>query len=246
MSDKRAKNTESSAPGMPLNKFIAQAGISSRRKAVDLIKEGHVKVNGKVVREPGFRVSRDDAVKVKNKLIKAESLCYVMLNKPRGYITSLKDERGRPTVGQLVNIRERVYPVGRLDFNTTGLLLMTNDGELAQKLAHPRFQAPKVYDVTVHKPVIEKDIEWMLKGVRLKDGVVMVDSCFVLPKAKGSKVRLTTHSGKNRVVRRLFEHLGYIVEKLDRVSFVGLSKKGLAPGTWRFLTAQEIRRLKKL
>ncbi len=247
------KNTPKQSPApmplnMPLNKYIAHAGICSRRHAVELIKDGHVKVNGKVIKEPGFKVSSQDAVKVKNRLIKSEQSVYIVLNKPRGVVTTVSDERGRSTVIDLIKLpkKQRVYPVGRLDVNTTGVLLLTNDGDLAQKLAHPSNRVPKVYDVTVHKPLDPALIEHLKKGVHLKDGITQVDDCFILPSAKQNKIRITLHSGKHRIVRRIFEHFGYIVEKLDRVKFAGISKRGLSVRDWRKLTTTEINRLKGL
>ncbi len=240
------KTPKQTITSMPLNKYIAQAGICSRRHAVELIKDGHVKVNGKVVREPGFKASAQDAVKVKNRLIQSQAAIYVILNKPRGVVTTVSDEHGRPTVIDLIKLpkKQRVYPVGRLDINTTGVLLLTNDGELAQKLAHPSNRIPKVYDVTVHKPIDSVVTEHLKKGVHLKDGVTQVDDCFILPGVKQNKIRIKLHSGKYRIVRRILEHFGYIVEKLDRINFAGISKRGLGVRDWRRLKTTEIKRLK--
>jgi 23S rRNA pseudouridine2605 synthase len=236
---------------MPLNKYIAQAGVCSRRKAVELVKEGAVRVNGRVELEPGYVVQPKDTVKVGGKLLRPvapQEYVYVLLNKPSGYVTTVQDEKGRPAVVELVNLpsKPRLYPVGRLDITTTGVLLLTNDGDLAQKLSHPSFNASKVYDVKVHKALDLQDLELLKKGVRLEDGVARVDEYFVLPDRTQQKVRITLHSGKNRVIKRLFEQLRYFVEKLDRVEFCGLSKKGLARGTWRFLTKREVEKLKKI
>ena len=232
---------------MPLNKYIAQAGICSRRNAVELIKEGHVKVNGKVVKEPGFKVSSDHSVKVKNRLIKKEELIYILLNKPRGVVTTVSDEKGRRAVVDLIKLpkKQRVFPVGRLDINTTGVLLLTNDGYLAQKLAHPSNRIAKVYDVTLHKEIYPEALDQLKKGIRLEDGVIAVDDYYLIPGPKKNKIRVTLHSGKNRIVRRMFEHMGLIVEKLERVSFAGISKRGLGRGDYRRLTKKEIERLKK-
>jgi 23S rRNA pseudouridine2605 synthase len=251
---KAPKKTEQKAAAsalMPLNKYIAQAGVCSRRKAVELVKEGLVRVNGRVELEPGYAVQPKDAVKVSGKLIAPVSpkeYVYVLLNKPAGYVTTVQDEKGRPAVVELVNLpsKPRLYPVGRLDINTTGVLLLTNDGDFAQKMSHPSFKASKVYDVKVHKALDPQDLELLKKGVRLTDGVAHVDEYFILPDQSKQKVRITLHSGKNRVIKRLFEQLRYFVEKLDRVEFCGLSKKGLARGTWRFLTKREVEKLKKM
>lgn len=247
-SKKTAKKPTQIAAGMPLNKYIAQTGICSRRNAVELIKDGCVTVNGKVITAPGHRVISSDAVKVNNKLLAQQEHVYVMLNKPRGVVTTLKDQSKRRTVVDLVTLpkKVRVFPVGRLDINTTGVLIMTNDGDLAHALAHPSNEISKVYDVTTHRAIEEKDIEAIKRGVRLNDGVVRVDDCQLLSEAKRNKMRITLHSGKNRVVRRLFEHLRFFVERLDRVKFAGLAKKDLPLGAWRYLTQAEIERLKSL
>lgn len=237
---------QSPLAGMPLNKYIAISGVCSRRNAVELIKEGHVKVNGKVIKEPGFRVTSDHSVKVKNRLISSQELVYLVLNKPRGVVTTVSDEQGRPTVLDLISLarKHRIYPVGRLDINTTGVLILTNDGDLAQKLAHPKGAIPKVYDVTVHKPLPPEAPDAIKAGIRIDGGILEVDDCHLLASPKNTKIRVTIHSGKNRIIRRLFEVLGYIVEKLDRVSFAGITKKGLALGEWRELKKAEVDRLK--
>lgn len=245
---KKVTSTKSPLEGTQLNKYIAIAGVCSRRNAVELIKEGHVKVNGKVIKEPGHRVMSGDAVKVKNRLLSGQQEpVYVLLNKPQGVVTTVSDEQGRATVIDLIKLPkgQRVYPVGRLDVNTTGVLILTNDGNLAQKLAHPSHQLAKVYDVTVHRAIESNDVELIKKGVRLKDGIMAVDDVFMIETPKQNKIRITIHSGKNRVVRRLFEAMGYIVEKLDRLSFGGISKRGLSVGQWRTLKKIEIERLLK-
>lgn len=231
---------------MPLNKYIALSGVCSRRNAVELIAQGHVKVNGKTVKEPGFKVASQDVVKVKNKLVRVQEHIYIVLNKPRGVVTTVRDEKGRPAVVDLIKLPKdkRVYPVGRLDVNTTGVLLLTNDGELAQKLAHPSYQVAKVYDVTVHRAIDEETVDRISKGVHLDNVVVRVDDYFIISSPKNNKIRITIHTGQNRIVRRLFEHLGYIVEKLDRISFAGISKKGLTLGHWRMLKKTEVTSLK--
>lgn len=233
---------------MPLNKYIAQAGVCSRRNAVDLIEGGHVKVNGSIIREPGYKVSQEDNVKVHNKLLSKQDYVYVVLNKPRGTVTTVSDEQGRPSVVDLVKLpkKTRLFPVGRLDINTTGVLFLTNNGDLAQTLAHPSNHIEKVYEITVHKEIAPSDIEYIKKGVRLSDGVVQIDNLYLLPTPKKNMVGLTIHSGKNRVVRRVFDAINYFVEKLDRVSCAGITKKGLARGEWRYLTKREVEKLKKL
>ncbi len=236
-------------PGeMPLNKFVAHCGLCSRRKAVDLIKEGKVTVNGKVVLEPATKVTTADVVTMQDKKITpTKNLVYILLNKPKGYITTTDDPEGRKTVMDLIQDaaeNERVYPVGRLDRNTSGLLLLTNDGELAQRLAHPKHNIKKIYQVELDKPLTKTDFEKIIAGVTLEDGVALVDALgYVDPKDK-KQVGIEIHSGKNRIVRRIFEHLEYTVEKLDRVMYAGLTKKTLNRGQWRFLSEKEVILLK--
>jgi len=233
--------------GIRLNKFIANAGISSRREADQHISEGKVKVNGKVVTELGFKVKPSDEVAFEGKLIKREKLVYVLLNKPKGFITTMDDPKGRKTVMDLVAAagQERIYPVGRLDRNTTGLLLFTNDGELAKKLTHPKHKAAKIYQVELDKPITEEDFLKIEEGISLEDGEVKVDKIAILsPDAK--KLGLEIRIGRNRIVRRTFEHLGYEVVKLDRTTFAGLTKKDLPRGKWRFLKQKEVINLKHL
>ena len=236
-------------PGeMPLNKFVAHCGLCSRRKAVDLIKEGKVTVNGKVVIEPATKVTSNDVVTMQDKKITpTKNLVYILLNKPKGYITTTDDPEGRKTVMDLIQDaaeNERVYPVGRLDRNTSGLLLLTNDGELAQTLAHPKHNIKKIYQVELDKPLTKGDFEKIVEGVTLEDGVAFVDALgYVDPKDK-KQVGIEIHSGKNRIVRRIFEHLEYTVEKLDRVMYAGLTKKTLNRGQWRFLNEKEVILLK--
>lgn len=232
---------------MQLNKFLAHAGIASRRAAVELIKKGSVSVNGTIIKDPGHRVIEGDLVKVHGKPVMAQELKYIMLNKPAGFVTTASDELGRNTVLDLIKgIKERLYPIGRLDKNTTGLLLLTNDGDLAGKLSHPSSDITKVYHVTVHKTFTEEDRERLLAGVRLADGKVKADRVSHALGTKKDQLRITLHSGKNRVIRRLFEALGYEVKKLDRVQYAFLPKKGLSAGCWRKLTRKEVDLLKKL
>lgn len=236
-------------PQMPLNKFIAHGGICSRREAADLVKQGVVKVNGQVVTEPGLKIVDGDEVLVNGKkVVPAVNLVYLLLNKPKDFITTSSDPEGRKTVLDLVRkaTDARIYPVGRLDRNTTGVLLLTNDGELAQKLAHPAYEVKKVYEVKLDKDLTKKDFDLILAGVELEDGLVTPDAlAYADPKDK-SVIGIEIHSGKNRIVRRLFEHIGYDVRNLDRVMYAGLTKKNVDRGHWRFLTEKEVRLLKYL
>jgi 23S rRNA pseudouridine2605 synthase len=232
---------------MPLNKYIAHCDVCSRRDAVTLIKEGKVTVNGELVTEPGFKVTIEDVITLNDKkLIVQKNLIYILMNKPKGFITTTDDPKGRHTVMELVesHIEERVFPVGRLDRNTTGLLLLTNDGELTQKLSHPKHEIKKVYKATLDKNLSKDDFEKILKGVVLEDGPAPVDQLEYLDSK--NEIGLEIHSGKNRIVRRIFESLGYEVEKLDRVMYAGLTKKNVLRGKWRFLTKQEVINLKHI
>ncbi|MBI3717237.1 MAG: rRNA pseudouridine synthase [Sphingobacteriales bacterium] len=231
---------------MPLNKYIAHCGISARREAAELVKEGKVTVNGKVITEPGFKVNGSEEIKVNGKKIHLQrNLVYILLNKPKDYITSTTDPQGRRTVIDIIKhaTPERVYPVGRLDRNTTGVLLLTNDGELAQKLSHPSFQVKKIYEVRLDKPLLKKDFDKILSGINLDDGFIAPDSLAYDQKDK-SIVGIEIHSGRNRIVRRIFEALGYDVRNLDRVMYANLTKKNVDRGKWRFLNEKEIRLLK--
>ena len=231
---------------MRLNKYLAHCGLCSRRKAAELIKSGKVYVNDKIVDHPAYEVKKDDVVKYKDKILKPEkNRVYILMNKPKNIITSLKDEKGRKTVIDLIKnkIQERVFPVGRLDYKTTGLLLLTNDGDLAKKLSHPRYKVPKVYEVTLNKSITKQDFEQIKKGVKLEDGEVKVDWIKIVDD-KGLVLNLEIHIGKNRIVRRIFEHFGYEVKKLDRIYYAGLTKKGLKRGWFRPLTEKEIIMLK--
>jgi 23S rRNA pseudouridine2605 synthase len=227
---------------MVLNKYIAHAGICSRRKAVDLIKEGLVTVKGVIVKDPSYDVTPDDAVKVNGKMIRQESKVYILLNKPNGYITTVSDERGRKTVMDLIESapQVRIYPVGRLDRATTGLLVMTNDGELMERLAHPRYEVEKVYHAVLDKDLVHEDMLKISRGVVLMDGKVKVDAINYIPEQGKRYIRISIHSGKNRIIRRIFEHFGYKVVTLDRVNYAGLTKKGLPVGRWRYLTYDEV------
>lgn len=230
-----------------LNRYIAQSGICSRREADEMIALGEVKVNGKVVTEMGTKVTKNDKVVVNDELIKNEKLVYLVLNKPKGFITSADDPEGRDTVMDLVKhaCKERIYPVGRLDRNTTGILLFTNDGDLAKKLTHPSHQVRKVYHVFLDRALSHNDMIQITEGVVLEDGLAKADVIAYVGAGDNKKeVGIELHSGKNRIVRRIFEHLDYKVVKLDRVSFAGITKKDLPRGRWRFLEDREISFLK--
>lgn len=229
-----------------LNKYLSNAGVCSRREADVLIQTGVVSVNGTIVTELGYKIAPEDVVQYDGETINAETKRYVLLNKPKGFITTMDDPRGRKTVMSLVKkaCRERIYPVGRLDRETTGLLLFTNDGDMAKKLTHPRYQAKKIYHVELNKPVTKEDMERLLRGVDLEDGKTRVDEVSYIENGNSTEVGVEIHSGKNRIVRRLFEAMGYVVVKLDRVQFAGLTKKDLPRGYYRHLTEQEVSFLK--
>ncbi|MBS1760896.1 MAG: rRNA pseudouridine synthase [Bacteroidetes bacterium] len=232
---------------MPLNKFIAHSGVAARREAAEMVKQGLVKVNGNVITEPGHKVSSKDDIRVKGKKISIQKdLVYILLNKPKDYITTTDDPQGRKTVLDLIRnaTSDRVYPIGRLDRNTSGVLLFTNDGELAQKLTHPRNEIKKVYQATLNKPLEKNDFDAILKGLILEDGPAPVDVLAYSDLKDKTQVGIEIHSGRNRIVRRIFEHLGYDVKNLDRVTFAGLTKKNVDRGKWRFLTEKEVRDLK--
>ena len=241
------KVEEAQKEGMRLNKYVAHCGICSRRQAAEFIKNGQVTVNGEKVLEPGYSVQEEDQVKFKGKAIKpVENYVYILLNKPKDVITTVKDEKGRRTVLDLIRpkIKERIFPVGRLDRATTGLLLLTNDGDLAKKLTHPSHKVNKVYHVILDKDVSEADLEKIRKGLTLEDGFTPVDGV-EYAKGKGQReVGIEIHIGRNRIVRRIFEHLGYKVKKLDRVYLGGLTKKDLPRGFFRHLSNREIIMLK--
>ena len=230
---------------MRLNKYIAHCGIASRRKAAEFVKQGLVTVNDKVEISPAYIVQVEDIVRYKGKIIKPEeNLVYILMNKPKRTITSLSDEKGRKTVMDIVKnkIPERIYPVGRLDYLTTGLLLLTNDGDLTKKLSHPSHNVPKVYQVTLDRELSAKDLKTIEDGFELKDGMVKVDW---IRKVEGKNIyNLEIHMGKNRIVRRIFEHFDYSVKKLDRIYYAGLTKKGLTRGWFRHLTKKEVIMLK--
>jgi len=227
-----------------LNKYISNSGICSRREADDLITAGAVTVNGEIVTELGTKIAPTDEVRYDDKVLQMEKPIYILLNKPKDYITTTEDDRGRDNVMHLISgaCTQRVYPVGRLDRNTTGLLLFTNNGEMAKKLTHPRFGIKKIYQVELDKDLKLEDFEILRQGIELDDGFMQPDE---LEYVDGKKILgITLHSGRNRIVRRLFGHLGYEVEKLDRVYYAGLTKLNLPRGDWRILRQEEVNMLK--
>ncbi|MFC2107186.1 pseudouridine synthase [Bacteroidota bacterium] len=230
-----------------LNKYIADAGVCSRREADKLIEAGTVTVNGKVVTELGTKVSRKDKVIYGGQLLRREKMQYVLLNKPKDFITTTDDPQARKTVMHLVRnaCKERIYPVGRLDRNTTGVLLFTNDGEMAKRLTHPKHNTRKLYHVELNKSVTKTDLEKIVAGIELDDGIIKVDNASYVQDSESKKeIGIQIHSGRNRIVRRIFETLGYEVVKLDRVVFAGLTKKDIPRGRWRHLSEKEIGFLK--
>ncbi|MFR9603726.1 MAG: pseudouridine synthase, partial [Rikenellaceae bacterium] len=230
---------------MRLNRFLAQSGVSSRREADEFIKAGVVTVNGVVVTELGTKVMPTDEVKFNDSRVQGEKRVYLVLNKPKGYVTSLDDPHADKTVMDLVNnaCSERIYPVGRLDKNSVGILLFTNDGDLTKQLTHPSHRKKKIYQVSLDKPLTRADMDSIAEGITLEDGDIYADEISYVADTK-DEVGIEIHSGRNRIVRRIFEHLGYSVQKLDRVYFAGLTKKNLKRGQWRFLTPEEVERLK--
>ena len=230
-----------------LNKFLANAGICSRRVADEYIQKGLVMVNDVVVTELGMKITPKDVVKYNGEIVTTEKKCYVLLNKPKDTVTTSDDPNGRKTVMDLVKgaCEERIYPVGRLDRNTTGVLLLTNDGDLAAKLAHPQYVKKKIYQVWTDKPISEEDMQHIADGVELDDGPIHADAVSYVSPTDRKQAGIEIHSGRNRVVRRIFEALGYHVVKLDRVYFAGLTKKNLPRGRWRYLTQEEVNFLKQ-
>ncbi len=231
-----------------LNKFIANTGICSRREADELIGAGVISVNGEVVTELGTKVTSADVVRYNGEPLRSERMVYVLLNKPKDFISTTDDPDNRKTVMNLVSkaCSERIYPVGRLDRNTTGLLLMTNDGDLTKKLTHPSYNIRKLYSVELDQPLTREHMKQLVEGVELEDGVSKVDDIAYEDPQMRSKIGVELHSGKNRIVRRLFEELGYQVKKLDRVVFAGLTKKDLPRGRWRMLTEMEVNQLRMM
>ncbi len=233
---------------MKLNKYVAHAGVCSRRKAAELIKRGLVQVNGEVILQPFREVTEQDEVVYQGRPLKPErDHLYLLMNKSKNLITTLQDEKGRKTVMDIIKPEHkklRIFPVGRLDRNTTGLLLLTNDGALADKLTHPRNEIKKVYHVELDRPFRKEDMEEIREGIALEDGPIRVDKISVLEGRPATEVGVEIHSGRNRIVRRIFEYFGYEVVRLDRVRFAGLTKKDIPRGRYRVLTEEEVRRLK--
>lgn len=229
-----------------LNKYISNAGICSRREADKIIADGLITVNGEVITELGHKVSLDDDIRYQGRQLNPERKVYLLLNKPRGFVTTLDDPHAERTVMQLVQnaCKERIYPVGRLDMQTTGVLLFTNDGELAKKLTHPSFEKEKVYHVQLDKDMTIDDLNRIKDGFELEDGFIAADDIQMIDQTDARHIGIEIHSGKNRIVRRIFNHLGYNVVRLDRVMFAGLTKKDLPRGRFRFLTQQEVNFLK--
>ena len=241
--DTPERNAAKKSGAIRLNRYIALSGVCSRREADELIATGAVTVNGQICTVLGTLVKPEDKVVVGGEKLKAEKKVYLLMNKPKGYITTLDDPQQRHTVMELIGdaCPERIYPVGRLDRNTTGVLLFTNDGDMAKKLTHPSHGARKIYHVGLDRPFAKADMEALLQGLTLEDGPVEVDDAEYVEDSHRKEVGVQIHSGRNRIVRRIFEHLGYKVCKLDRVLFAELTKKNLARGEWRFLTDAEVR-----
>lgn len=238
---------ESLGEDIRLNKYVAHCGICSRRKADEHIKNGLIKVNGAIANEPGLRISPKDEVQFKDEVIKPEvRRVYVLLNKPKATITTSSDEKGRKTVMDLIgtDVKERIFPVGRLDRETTGLLLLTNDGDLAKKLSHPSYNVKKIYYAILDKPITKNDLQKIREGLELEDGKALVDGIDYVKGKSKNEIGIEVHIGKNRIVRRIFEHLEYEVVKLDRMYYGGLTKKDLPRGRYKFLSDKEIIMLK--
>jgi len=243
----RGKEHIADPPPIRLNKFIANSGLCSRRDADDYIARGWISVNGKVVKEMGLKVLPKDDVRFKGERISPEKKVYIIMNKPKDLITTADDPQGRKTVYSLFKppLDTRIYPVGRLDRMTTGVLLFTNDGQLTKQLTHPKYKKKKIYQVTTDKPITRNDLEAISTGITLDDGLIAADAIhFINPNDK-KQVGIEIHSGRNRIIRRIFEFLGYQITKLDRVYFAGLTKKGLTRGQWRYLSDKEISILKR-
>lgn len=244
--EKKELLSEVDIVGMRLNKYIAHAGVCSRRQAADLVKAGKIKVNGEVETAPAYQIKEGDEVRYNGKRLKPEvNRVYVLMNKPKNTLTTLSDDRDRRTVMDVIGdrVKERIFPVGRLDRNTTGLLLLTNDGDLAKKLTHPSHKVDKTYYATLDKPLEEAHLEEIKAGFELEDGSVKVNAVGYLNESR-MEIGITLHIGRNRIVRRIFEHFGYVVEKLDRTYLAGLTKKDLPRGKFRHLSESEIVMLK--
>ncbi|MAJ98509.1 MAG: pseudouridine synthase [Flavobacteriales bacterium] len=225
-----------------INKFIAEAGVCSRRNAEKYVTSGQIEINGKIIKDLSYVVSNQDIVKLNGIILKSESKKYILLNKPKNFITTMNDEKNRKTVMSLVknSCNERIYPVGRLDKDTTGLLLFTNNGEIAKKLLHPKSNIKKIYHIILNNNLKLNDLNKIKNGIKLNDGIIKVDKVSYVDGLSKNQIGIEIHSGKNRIVRRIFEYLNYKVLKLDRVFFAGLTKNKLKRGTWRPLTQKEI------
>ena len=243
----KGSESPSTSGKIRLNKLISNSGVCSRREADNLITMGLISVNGNVVTEMGYKVSPGDEVRYEGKVLRAERPVYILMNKPKGFLTTTSDPQERNTVMHIIGnaVKERVYPVGRLDRNTTGLLLLTNDGDLADKLSHPSYNVKKIYKVEIDKPLTKADFQKIMEGVQLEEGRALVDDMAIVS-PDGKTIGVELHIGWNRVVRRIFEALGYRVTKLDRTVYAGLDKKDLPRGKWRFLKPEEIVRIKHL
>lgn len=248
VSEPKPKLKTLSAEGMRLNRFIANAGVCSRREADTFIGAGMVTINGKIITELGTRVMPGDEVRFDGRKLDAEKKVYILLNKPKDYVTTTDDPHADKIVMDLIKdaCEERVYPVGRLDRATTGLLIFTNDGDLSKKLTHPSHNKKKVYQVSLDKPVTKLHLEMIADGIELEDGLIAADAISYINAEEKTEVGIEIHSGKNRIVRRIFEHFGYRVKKLDRVMFAGLTKKNLPRGKWRILSEKEVKFLKMM
>jgi len=242
-----AKTKKRSEESLRLNRFIAHSGVCSRREADELIRNGQITVNGKTVTELGIKVTANDDIRYKSKRLSSEKKVYILLNKPKGYVTTVEDPHADQTVIDLIGeaCRERVYPVGRLDKSTTGVLLLTNDGELTGKLTHPRYKRKKIYHVFLDRPVIKTDLFKISEGVEIDNEMIVADAVSYADPEDKTQIGIEIHSGQNRIIRRIFEKLGYKVKKLDRVYFAGLTKKNLPRGKWRFLSEKEVSMLKR-
>jgi 23S rRNA pseudouridine2605 synthase len=243
----QAKRPSSKDEPVRLNRFIANSGVCSRREADELIREGLISVNGKKVTDLGIKVSSGDDIRYRGKKLTSEKKVYILMNKPKDYVTTVEDPHAEHTVLELIgdSCQQRVYPVGRLDKDTTGVLLLTNDGELTGKLTHPKYQKKKIYHVFLDKPAAKNDLFRLTEGIELDDTRVAADAVSYADSEDRSQIGIELHSGQNRVIRRMFETLGYRVKKLDRVYFAGLTKKNLRRGAWRYLTEKEISMLKR-
>ncbi len=242
-----SKNMESQGL-VRINKYLSSSGVASRRKADEMIAAGRVKVNGRIVRELGTKIRPGkDKVEVDGRGVRTEArLVYILLNKPKDVVTTSRDEKGRRSVLDVVKVRERVYPVGRLDRNTTGVLLLTNDGELANRLMHPRHHVSKVYKATIDRPIRERELARLKKGVMIDTSVTVPDDIYILPESGGLEVGIAVHEGKHHLVKRIFESVDIRVTQLDRYSYAGLNHHGLQRGGWRNLTKKEVSGLRKL